>query len=82
VQQTHSKKNIEIKQNAAIATLRLGRVRDGKPQIIVEHYHQTILALSGFVLGFHLLGGTIEEQAKKIVAVLNESVLDVFVTTK
>jgi len=55
--------------------------KDGKPQIIIERYHQTI-SLSNAVLGFNLLGGTTQEQAKKIVAVLNENVLDVFVTVK
>jgi len=55
---------------------------DGKPQIIVEPYHQTISALTGTVLGFDLLGGTTEEQAKKIAAIMNENVLNVFVTLK
>jgi hypothetical protein len=56
--------------------------KDGKPQIVVERYHQTISVLSNAVLGFELLGGTTLEQAKKVVAVLNENVLDVFVTVK
>jgi hypothetical protein len=34
------------------------------------------------VLGFDLLGGTTLEQAKKIVSLLNENILDVFVTVK
>ena len=55
---------------------------DGKPQILVERYHQTIAVLSDAVVGFDLLGGTTLEQAKKVVAVLNENVLDVFVTVK
>jgi hypothetical protein len=55
---------------------------DGKPQIVVERYHQTISSLSNAVLGFGLLGGTTAEQAKKLVALLNESVLDLFVTSK
>jgi hypothetical protein len=55
---------------------------DGKPQIHVERYHQTISVLGDAVLGFDLLGGTTLEQAKRVVAVLNESVLDVFVTVK
>ena len=55
---------------------------DGKPQIIVELYHQTISALDGAVAGFDLLGGTTTEQAKKLVALLNENVLDIFVTLK
>ena len=56
--------------------------KDGKPQILVERYHQTIAVLSSAVLGFDLLGGTTLEQAKKVVAILNENVLDVFVTLK
>ena len=56
--------------------------KNGKPQIIVERYHQTISVLSNNVLGFDLLGGTTLEQAKKIVSLLNENILDVFVTQK
>ena len=56
--------------------------KDGKPQILVERYHQTVAVLSSAVLGFDLLGGTTLEQAKKVVAALNENVLDVFVTVK
>jgi hypothetical protein len=55
---------------------------DGKPQIIVERYHQTISVLNNTVLGFDLLGGPTLEQAKKAVAFLNENVLNVFVTRK
>lgn len=36
----------------------------------------------GSDLGFDLLGGTRTEEAKKLVEVLNEQVLDIFVTTK
>ena len=53
---------------------------DGKPQIVIERYHQSISILNNTVLGFDLLGGTTLEQAKKIVSVLNENVLNVFVT--
>lgn len=56
--------------------------KNGKPQIIVERYHQTISVLSNTMLGFDLLGGTTLEQAKKIVSLLNENILDVFVTQK
>lgn len=52
---------------------------EGKPQIIVERYHQTISVLNNTVLGFDLLGGTTLEQAKKAVAFLNENVLNLFV---
>jgi len=55
---------------------------DGKPQIVIERYHQSISILNNTVLGFDLLGGTTLEQAKKIVSVLNENVLNMFVTFK
>jgi hypothetical protein len=55
---------------------------DRKPQIIVERYHQSISVLNNTVLGFDLLGGTTLEQAKKTVALLNENVLNVFITQK
>jgi hypothetical protein len=55
--------------------------KDGKPQIVVERYHQSIPALNNVVLGFDLLGGTTQEQAKKVVALLNENVLNVFITS-
>jgi hypothetical protein len=55
---------------------------DGRPQIIVERYHQSISVLNNAVLGFDLLGGTTLEQAKKAVALLNENVLNVFITQK
>jgi hypothetical protein len=42
----------------------------------------SISALNNTVLGFDLLGGTTLEQAKKAVALLNENVLNVFVTVK
>jgi hypothetical protein len=40
------------------------------------------LLLNNTVLGFDLLGGTTLEQAKKAVALLNENVLNVFVTAR
>lgn len=55
---------------------------DGKPQIIVERYHRTISVLNNTMLGFDLLVGTTLEQAKTAVALLNENVLNVFLTTK
>lgn len=54
----------------------------GKPQIVVEPYHKTVAVLNNVIFGFDLLGGTTLEQAKKVVALLNENVLDVFVTVK
>jgi hypothetical protein len=53
---------------------------DGKPQIVVERFHQSIPALNNVVLGFELLNGTSQEQARKLVALLNENVLTVYIT--
>lgn len=56
--------------------------KDGRPQVIVQRYHESIPVLENIVLGFDLLGGTTVEQAKKVIALLNENVLNVFVTLK
>ena len=53
---------------------------DGKPFIIVQLYQYTIPLLREVLLGFDLLGGTRVEEAKKLAEVLNERVLDMFVT--
>ena len=53
---------------------------DGKVVVVVQLLHQTIPSLQNSVVGFDLLGGTRAEQAKKLVDLLNEYVLGVFVT--
>jgi hypothetical protein len=53
---------------------------NGKPLLVVELYQDTIPALKGALLGFDLLGGTRVEAAKKFAEMLNEHVLDIFVT--
>ncbi len=53
---------------------------DGKPVLVVKLYQDTIPALKGVVLGFDLLGGTRIETARKCAEMLNEHVLDMFVT--
>ena len=53
---------------------------DGKVVVMVQLLHDTIPALNKAVVGFDLLGGTRLEQAKKLSDLLNEYVLDVFVT--
>ena len=70
----------EEKTERANCRFVIKQTSDGKPQIIVERYHQSISVLNNTVSGFDLLGGTTLEQAKKIVSVLNENVLNVFVT--
>ena len=57
------------------------RGSDGKPVLVVELYQDTIPALKGASVGFDLLGGTRVETAKKLAEMLNEHILDMFVTT-
>jgi hypothetical protein len=54
---------------------------DGKPLLVVQLYQDTIPALKGASFGFDLLGGARVETAKKLAEMLNEHVLDMFVTT-
>jgi len=54
---------------------------DGKPLLVVQLYQDTIPALKGALFGFDLLGGTRVEGARKLAEMLNEHVLDMFVTT-
>ncbi len=54
---------------------------NGKPLLVVQLYQDTIPALKGASFGFDLLGGTRVEAAKKLADMLNEHILDMFVTT-
>jgi len=56
------------------------QTQDGKAVVIVQLLHDTIPALNKTVVGFDLLGGIRLDQAGKLVDLLNEYVLDVFVT--
>jgi len=56
------------------------KAADGKPVIVAQLYHPTVTLLNDAVLGFDLLGGTTPEQARKVAEMLNENVLDLFVT--
>jgi hypothetical protein len=58
----------------------IGR-QGGSTVVEVRPHHDTISALRGVQVGFELLNGTTPEQAKKIIDVLNESVIGMFVTT-
>jgi hypothetical protein len=53
---------------------------DGKPLIMVQLYQSTIPALEKATVGFDLLGGTRVEHARNVADLLNEHVLDLFVT--
>jgi hypothetical protein len=54
---------------------------DDKPLLVVQLYQDAIPALTGASFGFDLLGGTRVEAAKKLAEMLNEHILDMFVTT-
>jgi hypothetical protein len=54
--------------------------QDQQPIITLQLFHNTVSVLNNAILGFELLGGTTAEQAKKVADVLNERVLNVFVT--
>ena len=55
---------------------------DGKSLIVVRLYQDTIPLLQRAVIGFDLLGGLRPEAAQKLADMLNEHVLDAFVTVK
>jgi hypothetical protein len=54
---------------------------DGKPSLVVQLYQDTIPRLKDVSFGFDLLGGTRVEDANKMAEMLNERVLEMFVTT-
>jgi hypothetical protein len=54
---------------------------DGKPVVVVQLFQDTIPILNGVLFGFDLLGGMRVEDAKKLAEMLNEHVLDLFVTS-
>ena len=58
------------------------RATDGKPILVIQLYHDTIPILREALIGFDLLGGMQLEQAKELAEMLNEHVLDFFVTVK
>jgi hypothetical protein len=56
--------------------------RPGGTVVLEVHtHHDVISALRGVKFGFELLNGITEEQAKKILDLLNENVIGVLVTT-
>jgi len=57
------------------------RASDGKPILVVELFQDTISMLRQVLIGFDLLGGTRFEDGKKLAEMLNERVLDLFVTS-
>jgi hypothetical protein len=55
--------------------------RNGSMVIAVRTHHDTIAALKGVQVDFELLNGITQEQAKKILSVLNENIIGLSVAT-
>jgi hypothetical protein len=53
---------------------------EGKPQIQLELFHETVSRLKGFKVGFEVLSGTTLDQARTLVDAVNERIVGVIVT--
>jgi len=71
----------EKKTDRSACRFTVEQARDGKPFLAVQLYRDTIPVLREVSFGFDLLRGTQVEDAKKLAEMLNEQVLDMFVTT-
>lgn len=58
----------------------LERTGDGKPVVMLRLLHDTIPIFRNAAVGFDLLSGIRPEQAQRLADLLNEYVLNVFVT--
>ena len=71
----------EKKTDRSACRFTVQQAKDGKPFLAVHLYRDTIPVLRELSFGFDLLRGTQVEDAKKLAEMLNEQVLDMFVTT-
>src|ERR1035437_5893884 len=71
----------EKKTDRSACRFTVQQAKDGKPFIAVQLYRDTIPVLREVSFGFDLLRGTQVEDAKKLAEMLNEQVLEMFVTT-
>jgi hypothetical protein len=53
---------------------------DGKPQIRLELFHDTVSSLRSTKVEFEVLSGTTADQARILVGAMNEMILGVIVT--
>ena len=70
----------EKKTDRCACRFTVQQAKDGKPCLAVHLYRDTIPVLRELSFGFDLLRGTQVEDAKKLAEMLNEHVLDMFVT--
>jgi len=71
----------EKKTERSNCRFRVERASDGKPILVVELFQDTIPMLRQVLIGFELLGGMRIEDGKKLAEMLNEHVLELFVTS-
>ena len=55
---------------------------EGKPQIRLELFHETVPSLRSTKIEFEVLSGTTAEQVRTLVGSMNEMILGVIVTSK
>jgi hypothetical protein len=55
---------------------------EGKPQIRLELFHDTVSSLRSTKLEFEVLSGTTADQVRTLVGAMNEMILGVIVTPK
>jgi hypothetical protein len=55
---------------------------EGKPQIRLELFHDTVSSLRSTKVEFEVLSGTTADQARTLVRAMNEMILGVIVTPK
>jgi len=71
----------EMKTDRSTCRFTVQQAEDGKPFLAAHLYRDTISVLRELSFGFDLLRGTQVEDAKKLAEMLNEHVLEMFVTT-
>jgi hypothetical protein len=72
---------MEMKTERSNCNFAVQQASNGTPVLVVKLYQDSIPLLTGTSIGFDLLGGISAQQAKKLADMLNEHVLDLFVTS-
>jgi hypothetical protein len=55
---------------------------DGRPVLVINLFQNTISSLKNSVIGFDLLGGLPPATARKLADMMNEHILDLFVSSE
>ena len=57
----------------------LGTTPEGKPEIILELFHDTITRLSGHKIAFEILSGTTTQEANSLIEHMNDRIIGIVV---